>query len=183
MALYKVLPMYSVYLLPVCPVQTIHQLFTKAFTIGLKNPAARVTDLEWKNALSQMLGQRHLCSCGAENFWDPCRKEQQACWHKGCSVVYPCKLYIQGKSTMALLAKPRQLLTSLHFGEKSSATLIGEMENHPSDPSLVLLRNKSGETWNASLGKQQLEVPAGRAIPLHPGLRIKTAQHELTVYA
>lgn len=160
----------------------IRNLFTKAFTTGLQNPAARVTDLEWKNALSRMLGQRHICSCGAENFWDPHRKEQRACWHRGCSVAFPGKLYINGGTSAALLTKPGQRLTSLHFGEKSSATLIGEMEKHPSDASLVLLRNKTGETWNALLGNQQMDVPTGRAIPLHPGITIKVLQHELAVY-
>ena len=159
----------------------IRKLFTKAFTIGLGNPAARVTDLEWKNALSRMQGQRHVCSCGAENFWDPYREKQQACWHKGCAVAFPEKLHIDGGTTSVLLAKPGQRLTSLHFGEKTSATLIGEMEKHPTDTSLVLLRNKTGETWNAKFGNQQVEVHADRAILLHSGIQIKVDKHILSV--
>ena len=46
----------------------MRNLFTKAFTSGLSNPASRVTDIEWKNALAQMLNLRHLCRCGAETF-------------------------------------------------------------------------------------------------------------------
>ena len=160
----------------------IRKLFTKAFTIGLANPAARVTDLEWKNALFRMQGQCHICSCGAENFWDPYQKDQKACWHRGCSVVYPKKLYIDGGVTSVLLAKPKQQLTTLHFGEKSSTTLIGEMEKHPSDASLVLLRNKTAETWKAVLGNQQIEIPSDRAVPLHIGIQIQAGKHELIVY-
>jgi hypothetical protein len=77
---------------------------------------------------------------------------------------------------------PGQMLTSLHLGEKSSATVVGEMEQHPSDASLVLLRNKTAETWKAILGQQQVDVPGGRAIPLHPGLTLRTSKHECVVY-
>ena len=160
----------------------IRQMFVRAFTTGLKTPSTRVTDIEWQNALSRMQGLQHVCSCGAENFWDPHRKEQQLCWNKGCSVAFPGKLFIKGKKVSVLLAKPGQVLTSLHFGEKSSASIVGEMEPHPTDSSLVLLRNKTGETWNAQLGSQQAQIPEERAIPLYPGLSINVLQHDLTVY-
>ena len=159
----------------------IRSLFVRAFTDGLKNPSLRVTDMEWKNALTQLLGQRDICRCGAENFWDPDRKDRQVCWHKGCTVAFPQKLHIKGKSVSAMLVKAGQQITSLHLGEKSSAVVLGEMETHPSDTSLVLLRNKTGETWNALFGNQQVDIPAGRAIPLHPGLAIKAAAYQFTV--
>lgn len=166
----------------VLPTQ-IKDLFVKAFTTGPKDPSLRVTDMELIYALTQMLGQRHVCKCGAENFWDPRRKDQQVCWNRSCSVAYPPKLYLKGRDTTALLVKPGSRITTMHLGERSSATLIGEMEVHPDDASLVLLRNKTGATWDAELGNQKLSIPSGRAIPLHPGIRIRIPNGEIAVYA
>jgi len=159
----------------------IKELFERAFTVGLNNPALRVTEIEWKHAFTQLLSQRHICSCGAENFWDPTRSGQ-VCWHRQCALVFPSKLYIRGKSITALLVKPGQMVTSMHFGEKSSSTIIAEIEKHPTDAALCLLRNKTGDTWIVEFGQQRVDVPTGKAIPLHPGIRIKAAKHEFTVH-
>lgn len=160
----------------------LRALFEKAFTVGLENPAQRVTAIEWKHAFTQLLGQRHICECGAENFWDPTQKSQ-TCWHRNCSVQFPLKLYVQSKTvTAALLVRPGQLLNSMHLGEKSSSVIIAEMEKHPSDASLCLLRNKTADMWKAVYGKQELDVPPEKAIPLYSGVRIKTGKHEFSVH-
>ena len=159
----------------------IKALFEKAFTVGLENPALRVTEIEWKHAFSQLLDRRHICTCGAENFWDP-TQNKQVCWYRQCAVAFPHKLYIKGKSITALLVKPGQVVTSMHLGEKSSATIIAEIEKHPTDENLCLLRNKTGTNWVAELGKKSIAIPVGKAIPLHPGIRIKAAKHEFSVY-
>lgn len=85
-------------------------------------------------------------------------------------------------SYTTLLAIPGQLVTTLHLGEKSSASIIGEMEKHPTDKQLCLLRNKTANTWEASLGTQKISIPASKAIPLHPGMRIKAASYEMAVH-
>lgn len=160
----------------------IQRLFIKAFTKGTKDPSTRITAVEWISALTHLEGLLHRCSCGAENFWDPERQDQQICWNKGCSVNFPKKLYITGKSNAALLVYPGQTITSTHLGEISNTMEVGKMEKHPNDSSLSLLRNKTTETWNAELGNEQVEVPPQKAIPLHTGIAIKTANHEMIVY-
>ena len=159
----------------------LRALFEKAFTAGLMNPAQRVTEVDWLHAFTQLLSQRHVCTCGAENFWDPAQKEQ-TCWHRQCSVTFPVKLYVQGKTITALLVKPGQMLTSMHLGEKSSSTIMAAMENHPTEAEVCLLRNKTGDTWTAIYGKQQIDVPPGKAVPLYTGIRIKVAHHEFAVH-
>ncbi|MCK5878351.1 MAG: protein kinase [Holophagae bacterium] len=160
----------------------IQALFVRALVTGTRNPANRVTDIEWMAAFTQLLGQCHICSCGAENFWDPrSNLQQRRCWHKGCTVSYPPKLQITGKSSCALLIKAGQQVTAIHLGEKSGSRIVGEMECHPSNASVLVLRNKTHDAWMASLGSQQVEIPAGRAAPLHPGTRIKTTKHEFIV--
>ncbi len=157
------------------------ELFVKAFTIGLKNPAKRVTEIEWKHAFSQLLGQRHVCGCGAENFWDPARRDQ-ICWHRQCRLGFPPKLYAEGTSVSALLVKPGQILTSMHLGEKSSSSVVAVIEKHPSDSTLCLLRNKTAKTWSAEYDTQRIDVPPQKAIPLHPGIRINIANHKISVH-
>lgn len=164
----------------VLPTQ-LRALFTQAFTVGLTHPNQRVTAIQWKHALTQMLTQRHICGCGAEMFWDPMQQDQ-VCWHCRSLQNFPCKLYIQGKSVTALLIKSGQVLTSMHLGEKSSATIVAEMEKHPTDPNLCLLRNKTGDLWKAAAGSQTVDVPPGKALALHPGIRIRTAKHEFSVH-
>lgn len=160
----------------------IKDLFVKAFTVGLHNPSARVTDLEWGHALSLMLGMRHLCVCRAENFWDPAAENQQPCWNCGREVSYPGKLYFKDKSVTAMLIKPGHQVSTLHFGDKSNPTLVGTMEADATDSSMVVLRNKTTETWTANFGGQRVEVPPQRAIPLLSGATIKAGKRAFLAY-
>lgn len=161
----------------------IQQLFTRAFVDGLRSPASRVTDVEWLGAFTQLLSLRHLCSCGAENFWDPRTKNQQRnCWHKGCKIDYPPKLSISGNSTSFVLVKGGLTVTSIHMGEKSGNKIVGLMEPHPSDSSTLILRNKTSIPWKAVLGNQQMDIPPDRAVPLHQGIQIRVASHTFSVY-
>lgn len=161
----------------------IRSLFTKAFTEGLHNPAARITDLEWTHALSQLKDYRHICTCGAENFMDPYVQQAQTCWHCKTAVNYPAKLYIEGRTANVVLIRPGQLITTLHMGEKSSSSIVAEVEAHPANASICILRNKTGSSWKAKLDGDEMEIPPSRAIPLHPGIQLKTENAELSVYA
>jgi hypothetical protein len=159
---------------------TVKALFERAFTIGLRNPAQRVTDIEWVYALSQMLDLRHLCACGAENFWNP-GGQNKKCWNCQKSVIFPDKLYVCGKKSSALLILPGQNLTTMHLGEKSSVRVLGEMEPHPKITGKCILRNKSGETWRAVSGSQSLSVPPEKAVPLVPEIETQVCGSKLIV--
>lgn len=158
----------------------IKALFVQAFTDGLHHPGKRVTDIEWVHALSQILDMRHVCTCGAENFWNPSGKEK-TCWNCQKKVSFPDKLYVCGKNNSAMLILPGQMLTTMHLGEKSSARILGEIEPHPKTSGACILRNKSGETWMAISGTQTLSVPPGKAIPLASEIEIQVAGAKLIV--
>lgn len=155
----------------------IHRLFTRVFTSGLRSPADRVTDMEWMAAFTRLQGCRHVCSCRAENFWDPNLKIQRPCWNKGCTVDYPDKLIVQGKSTTAMLVKLGHQISSFHLGEKSSSRIVGQITKHPKDAKALVLKNESSASWYAG----KVEIPAGRGVLLRPGLRIKADRHEFIV--
>jgi|GEM_PF-3448516 len=48
----------------------IKNTFIQAFTVGLGNPDARVTELEWLNALVDLRNRILKCACGTPNFLD-----------------------------------------------------------------------------------------------------------------
>jgi DNA-binding helix-hairpin-helix protein with protein kinase domain len=155
-------------------------LFVQAFTDGLHNPGGRVTDIQWVHALSRLLDMRHLCSCGAENFWDP-QNAQTICWHCGKNVNFPSKLYVCGSGNSAMLILPGQMLTTMHLGEKSSVRVLGEIEPHPKSAGQHILRNLSGETWHATAAQQIIPVPPKRAVTLSPGIEINLASAKLLI--
>ena len=157
----------------------IKALFMQAFTIGLNNPAKRVTDIEWVHALSQMLDMRHLCSCGAENFWDP--GNRQDCWNCNKEVHYPDKLYVCGQNVAALLVLPGQVLTTMHLGEKSSVRVLGEIEPHPNNSGQHILRNLSPDTWIASAANHNTPVPPKKAVSLSPEVEVKLPEAKLLI--
>ena len=154
----------------------IQELFQKAFVQGSHNPAMRVTALEWISAFAQVIEQRCVCSCGAENFREP---DRRACWN--CAEALGLNLCVLN-SKIAVSIKPGQQLTAMHLGENGNTAVIGEVESHPRDQTRCLLRNKTGWTWRASLDTQDVEISTERAILLHPGLRIKAGTHEFVVY-
>lgn len=161
--------------------EDIRRLFIRAFTSGLRNPADRVTDVEWMSAFTKLLGRLHVCTCGAENFWEPARKEQRRCWNKSCAVNYPGKLVIGDKSSV--LIKSGQQITSLHFGEKAASKSVGKIVPHPSAASTFVLQNTTEAPWVATSGSKQVEVPVGKGIVLRPGIRTTVMQQELAVYS
>lgn len=152
----------------------VQELFLRAFVQGSHNPAMRVTAMEWMEMFSQMSALLRVCSCGAENFMET---GQHPCWN--CGELLALRLCIEGGTDVPV--EPGQQLNPIHFGESSAQYAIGEMEPHPNSPSLVLLRNRTAEAWSAMLGGERVQVESARAIPLHPGIRIRIKNRELSV--
>ena len=109
----------------------IKKLFVRAFTVGIHTPSLRVMDNEWENALTLLQGQRHICSCGAENFFDPSRRKQRPCWHQGCQVSFPPKLVIHGERSGVLLIKKGQQLTSHRYYKQPESSLQAPYRHSP----------------------------------------------------
>ena len=64
--------------------QFIKDLFTRAFTEGLKNPQRRVLEIEWRNAFIKLRDNIIYCgNCGLEAFYDATKlnnEETHTCW-------------------------------------------------------------------------------------------------------
>ncbi len=160
----------------------MRRLFTRAFTKGLHEPAARVTDLEWIHAFSKMKDLRYICpDCHAENFYDPEETGQQLCWNQQCTLQFPLKLALKNNPENALLVKPSKKLTTSLLGRKSSVRVIGQIEEYPGDKELCLLRNKTTAAWTATAGNDSMSIQKNKGIVLYPGINLQIENYDLIV--
>ncbi|GAB6044210.1 hypothetical protein [Endothiovibrio diazotrophicus] len=74
-----------------CP-PSLQELFTRAFTVGLRQPGRRVTEGEWQ-ALFRVLedGAIDCPHCRAENLAEA-RARELSCWHCRKTVPLPLRL-------------------------------------------------------------------------------------------
>jgi len=160
----------------------MRRLFTQAFTKGLHEPAARVTDLEWIHSFSRLKDLLHICpDCHAENFYDPEETSRQLCWNRQCLLQFPMKLALKNNPENSLLVRPGKKLTTSLLGRKSSIQIIGQIEEYPDDKTLCLLRNKTATTWVAKSGNDSIAIPKNKGIVLYPGIHLQIENSDLIV--
>lgn len=159
-----------------CP-SSLRALFTRAFTIGLNEPAKRVTEGEWQRLFLQLKDTIVLCACRAENFWQA-ETAPLHCWHCHQPIPLPPRMrftYRSGTHTL-LLAANTHLLTR-HINPHSDATnatnVVGQVQQHPTNPQILGIRNLTSTPWHAIFanGKRK-QIPPQRAVPISAGLRL-----------
>jgi eukaryotic-like serine/threonine-protein kinase len=156
---------------PIYP-RFLRQLFTQAFTVGLRNECARVREGEWRAAMIQLRDSILYCRlCGAENFYDG---EPGVCWACNAPIRLPFRLRI-GRSMIMLNHDTR--LFPHHIDEKRSNDFskpVAEITKHPDYAGVWGLKNISAEKWFSSAqgDPTPVEVPPGRTLRLEAGLRI-----------
>jgi len=157
-----------------CP-PSLQQLFTRSFTVGLRDTNHRVTEGEWGKLFQRLREGRVDCpTCRANNLWD---SEYPAlhCWNCRNKIsLVPCLKFVHGSTLLMsvgtkLLA--RHLVTSL-LPDKGSVVL-GEVVVNPTDPRITGLRNLTTQPWTATFSDGGVkEVPPQRAVPITPGVSI-----------
>ena len=146
---------------PIYP-RSLQQLFEQSFGIGLRQPERRTLTGQWKQALARCLDQRQLCPhCNQETFPDP-PGGAHSCW--SCGGALPRTMELQLPHGRVVAAAGNELHPH-HFDplaveaiERPLAVLVA----HPSDPSLLGLRNLSEHPWQGQLSN-------GQRIALEPG--------------
>lgn len=162
-----------------CP-SALRELFTKAFTEGLKNPSKRVTEGEWQRLFLQLKDVSLPCSkCQAVNLWDQSSLTKN-CWN--CRTKLPTPLRLQfnllGQSlTVVLTSKTkiyqRHIDLSAQQAEKAYEP-IGEVVAHPKNPKQWGLKNLSCTTWTArAAGNPPIEVIPGNSVGLVAGMKLQ----------
>ena len=166
----------------------VRDIFTRAFTEGLRDPGARVRESEWRTVFTRMRDQIFYCDkCGAENFLTdegdkPGAMTSQECWNCREAMVPPLRLHL-GHHSMVL--NQDTLLYAHHLDanrRNDYSEILAEMVPHPKRPDVWGLKNMSAQTWNSfPPSGAPMEVAAGRSVSLVPGLRIRFGNVEGTV--
>jgi DNA-binding helix-hairpin-helix protein with protein kinase domain len=158
----------------------IRDIFTRAFTEGLRDPGARVRESEWRTAFTRMRDQIFYChSCGAENFLAsegdmPGPLVDQKCWACHEVTIPPLRLLL-GRHSLVL--NQDTLLYPHHLDanrRNDFSEVLAEMVPHPTKPDVWGLKNVSPHPWSTvSPSGASLEVAPGRSVSLLPGLRLR----------
>ncbi|MBN1920129.1 MAG: serine/threonine protein kinase [Anaerolineae bacterium] len=168
---------------PIYP-QFLRDLFTKAFTVGLKDPHGRVRESEWRGAMTQLRDAIFYCGhCGAENFYDAdvlrVAGKLQPCWACGNEVVLPPRIRI-GKQ-LVMLNHTTQLFPH-HVNDARMYDFdvpVAEIVQNPHDPGVWGLKNLSSEKWVIIRPDASTQdVDPGRSARLQNGLRINFGNKE-----
>ncbi len=158
----------------------VRDVFTRAFTEGLRDPSARVRESEWRTVFTRMRDQIYYCDkCGAENFLSnegdlPEPVPDQECWSCHQVTIPPLRLYL---GHHCLVLNQDTLLYPHHLDSNRRndySEILAEMVPHPKRTDVWGLKNSSNQTWiSYPAGGGTVEVPPGRSVSLVPELRIR----------
>ena len=123
----------------------IRKLFTRAFTVGLKEPNKRVTEKEWLDAFANLIVNVMNCQhCGAENFFDSNRLVAH-CWNCNRPMIIPSKLVIENKKI--LIREGTKIFSHYLYDDYDINTVVAEVVRNPKNPQIFGLRNLSNTNW------------------------------------
>ncbi len=129
----------------------LQQLFLQAFCAGMKDPSRRPLTGQWKETLAKTLDLRQLCEqCGQENFPNE-PAAGAACWN--------CKEPLRKPQTLRLVnggvtVSAEHEIYPHHFDNHKPPQLreaVAQVVQHPSDASILGLKNLTKQSWTASL--------------------------------
>ncbi|MFE2100024.1 MULTISPECIES: protein kinase [unclassified Streptomyces] len=163
---------------------TLQELFRRSFTVGLRDPAARVRETEWRNALRAVLDSVVECaSCGRQNMTEPGENPPpRPCWGCGALLVLPPRLTVTTppprtehhvRLRRGARVQEHHLLPEPARHDCSDAALVAELVEHPKKPGRFGIANRSRQTWTGtrSDGTAQ-KVEPGQTVPLRAGLEL-----------
>ena len=164
---------------PIYP-QFLRDLFTKAFTTGIKDATnGRVRESQWKAAMVQLRDSILYCSsCGLENFYDTDTLRQNGgklnpCWSCKNDIILPFRMRIE-KNTIMLNHNTK--LYPHHIDEQRPYDFsepVAEVVHNPKNPNVWGLKNLTSEKWTMKRSDGTIQdVFPGKSVPLISGLEI-----------
>jgi DNA-binding helix-hairpin-helix protein with protein kinase domain len=166
----------------------LRELFTRAFTAGLRDPAnGRVVEGEWRAALIQTRDALMRCArCKVEAFYDGERLRAtgrpQTCWNCRQELTLPARVRID-KNVVVLV--PGKKLYPHHVDPQrlyDFSRPIAEVTQHPAQPGVLGLKNFSDQKWVYQAGEGDLkEVGPGENCRIAHGSSVNfgTARGEI----
>jgi len=166
--------------------QFLRDLFTKAFTEGIRDPQNdRVRESEWRAAMVRLRDSIVYCAgCGAENFYDADALKRSggkpgSCWSCGKEIHLPPRIRIG--SNVIMLNHDTQLFPH-HVDDQKMYDFsrpIAAVTQHPQDPSIWGLKNLSEEKWGFTAADGTIkDVEPGRSVRLEVGIKVNFGKAE-----
>jgi eukaryotic-like serine/threonine-protein kinase len=164
---------------------SLRKLFTRAFTVGLHDPDARVMENEWRKEMSAMRDSIFYCPhCGAENFFDldlvRQRRTLDPCWGCRSPLGNPPRMRVGAGhgSQLVVLSSGAQLFAHhLEADTYNFGTPLAEVVAHP-----LGLKNLSRGQWTCrGQNGSTIEVKANEVLPLPADCRIHFGKTEAEV--
>ena len=154
----------------------LRELFTRAFTDGLRDPEGRVRESEWRKAFVKLRDSIIYCSkCGAENFYDAEKLREgrsHLCWACNSEIRLPPRIRIG--EAVVMLNHDTKLFPHHLGGELYNFDVpIAEVAQHPKQPDVWGLRNLSQDTWTVTRQDGTvLQVCPGKSLTITLGVEI-----------
>ena len=149
----------------------IRELFTSAFTVGLRDRDARIRESVWRRELSRLRDSITRCpNCKKENFWHA--GEQRRCWLCERPIDDPLRLEVGNRS---LVLTDNTVIRRHHLhGDYDFVTPIGTIIEHPQRPGRWGIRNDTALPWQVTLpsGEHTTAEPQ-RTVGLLPGTTLQ----------
>lgn len=173
--------------------QPLRDLFTRAFTAGLHDPAARVQESEWRRGLRLLHDSVLSCTaCGAQNFHDATRRAQQAappaCWRCAAALpASPLRLGLRRRGSRGGEAPEHVVVLEPGAVLFADQLALPQFQPHAVVARVVApaaLANASGERWTAwPADGAPFAVEPGDAVALGAGLRLAFGEVDGSVRA
>jgi DNA-binding helix-hairpin-helix protein with protein kinase domain len=169
---------------PIYPT-SLRRLFTRAFTVGLHDPDARVMENEWRKEMCLMRDSIFYCpQCTAENFFDldlvRQKKPLNRCWGCGLALSHPPRMRLGGTydPQLIILSPGTQLFA--HHLEGDTYNFRQPLAEVTANP--FGLRNLSPRNWTLhTIDGLALEVRPSQILLLETAARISFGKMEADV--
>jgi hypothetical protein len=160
--------------------QFFRDMFTRAFTAGLKDPdQGRLKETEWREGLIRLRDSIIYCQhCNAENFFDNDRVVKlgsplPTCWNCKNSIMLPPMMRI-GDFIINLNYNTKIYQYHLDRVSYDLPAPVGQVNQHPLNSNIWGLKNLSKKIWYAiRQDGSETRVPPQQSITLQSGLEIR----------
>jgi DNA-binding helix-hairpin-helix protein with protein kinase domain len=169
----------------------LRDLFTKAFTEGIRDPVhGRVRESNWRAVMVRLRDSIIYCGhCKAENFYDAdahaaAKSVTSSCWSCRRQLHPPPRLRIARSEVML---NHNAHLFPHHVDDERNYDFsepLATVTRHPTDPNVWGLKNLSRQNWSATNTRGEVkDVAPGRSVTLAVGTRINfgRAEGEITL--
>ncbi|MDQ3649298.1 MAG: serine/threonine protein kinase [Acidobacteriota bacterium] len=166
--------------------QFLHDIFTRAFTVGLRDPRhGRVRESEWRGQMVRLRDTIFYCPhCSLENFYDADKLKASGgnpglCWSCAAQLKLPPRIRI-GQHIVMLNHDTQIFPHHVDDGRLYDfSQAVASVAQHPTNKDIWGLKNLTDEKWVVTTADGDVrDVEANRSVTLSVGTRIHFGEAE-----